>query len=145
MLRSVEASKSELSAELVAAYRRTDYRVDSRLTLRVDQYCEALADWQRDHGVACSAFLSAVNPYSRCLEAAENRSRHAALRARLADQGFVYAEGAGVDPEQTWPAEAAFLIGGLALDQACRWGRELEQNALVWSGEDAIPRLVLLR
>lgn len=139
------SGKTRLHPDLVAAYRRTDYRVGSEFSLRIDQYSAALRDWQRGHGVDCSAFLSAVNPYSLRVDEAENQSRHKALRLRLERQLLPFAEGAGVDPEEIWPPEAAFLIGGLALDAACCWGRDLEQNALVWSGEDAVPRLVLLR
>jgi hypothetical protein len=37
------------------------------------------------------------------------------------------------------------LVFGLTLEAAKAMGRTLEQNAIVWSAADAIPRLILLR
>jgi hypothetical protein len=54
-------------------------------------------------------------------------------------------EGAGYDPRGTWPEEKSFLVLGLDLETSRALGREFNQNAIVWAGTDAIPRLVLLR
>ena len=82
-----------------------------------------------------------------------NRSRQIGPRARalqadccswLGGEGRVFA-GAGRDLAGTWPEESSFVVLGLDLDAARALGREFSQNAIVWAGNDAVPRLVLLR
>ena len=41
--------------------------------------------------------------------------------------------------------EESFLVYGLTLEAAKALGTRLEQNAFIWSGEDAVPQLILLR
>lgn len=54
-------------------------------------------------------------------------------------------EGEGLDSSGKWPAEKSFLALGLDLETSSALGREFGQNAIVWAGVDAIPRLILLR
>ncbi|SHL69343.1 Protein of unknown function [Nitrosospira sp. Nsp11] len=54
-------------------------------------------------------------------------------------------EGEGFDPCGKWPAEKSFLALGLDLKESSALGKEFGQNAIVWAGADAIPRLILLR
>jgi len=136
---------SRIDAATLLAYRRTEYRVDAGWSIRIDQPSGELAAWHGRHGASGSAFVSAVNPRSRLLEDEDNRRRHLDLRAWLEERGLAYLAGAGVDPEGSWPAEPGFLIAGLGQDAAARLGRRYDQNAVVWSGADAVPRLLLLR
>ena len=69
-------------------------------------------------------------------------------RGRLADlkaRGFAYfhGEGQGTDPQ--WAPEAFFLALGLTRQAAIALGGRYEQNAIVHAGDDAVPRLLLLR
>jgi hypothetical protein len=59
-------SKKGLSADLVAAYRATEYRVSVQepFTLHVDQHSKALAKLYRDTGNTRASFLTADNPFS---------------------------------------------------------------------------------
>jgi len=59
-------SKKALSADLVAAYRATEYRVSAQepFTLHVDQHSKALAKLYRDTGNTRASFLTADNPFS---------------------------------------------------------------------------------
>jgi hypothetical protein len=41
--------------------------------------------------------------------------------------------------------EASYLIFGLTLEAAKALRTRLEQNAIVWTGADAVPQLILLR
>jgi len=54
-------------------------------------------------------------------------------------------EGEGVGPDQAWPAEKSLFVFGVDLETARMPGVRYRQNAVVWAGEDAIPKLVLLR
>lgn len=136
---------SELAPSLLTAYRRTEYQVGAAVVLRISLYSEDLDLWQQRHGVESSAFVSAVNPRSAALDVHENQVRHERLRTRLAREGLSFEEGRGVDPEGRWPPEAGFLIAGVDQAHARRFGQEFDQNAVVWSGANAVPQLLLLR
>lgn len=136
-----------IDPDTLRAYAETHYRVlhDSDLTLRVDQFNGALQDLHLRHGADCSAFLTACNPFSRPLDAAANHARQAALIDELHREGLRFLQGEGEHPSNGWPAEPSVLVFGLDLDAASALGRRLEQNAIVWSAADAVPRLILLR
>lgn len=137
--------QSKIDAAVLAAYRRTEYRMAAGFALWIDEYNPALEAWQNRHGADCSAFVCAVNPRSQQLSHHENRVRHERLRTRLSREGLRFEEGEGIDPERSWPPEPGFLIAGMDAMQARRFGREFDQNAAIWSGPDAIPQLLLLR
>lgn len=138
---------SAIAAGLIQSYRDTEYHVvgPSRCTLRIDQPCAELDALHRRLGVASSAFLTACNPRSTPLPADENAARQAELRAELVRRGLPFLDGQGQDLSNRWPPEASFLVLGLDCAAACELGRRWEQNAFVWSGRDAVPRLILLR
>jgi hypothetical protein len=140
-----------ISDQVIAAYRAADYRVESngkKFVLRVDQFSEPLSRLFAASGHRCAAFVTACNPLGerQCSEA--NAAANARLAARLkdlvGDEGRV-STGAGCDPRGSWDEEKSFLVLGMDLDTSCALGREFYQNAIVWAGADAIPRLVLLR
>jgi hypothetical protein len=53
--------------------------------------------------------------------------------------------GIGVHPTGEWRGEPSYLVPGLSREAAEELGRQFEQNALIWSGADAVPELLLLR
>lgn len=141
------SERTSLPAALIRAYRETHYGISSRsrLTLVVDQQSHALIDLHRDHDVDCSAFITACNPYSAELSAERNAERQAELARELQQLGLTFAEGVGQHPSNHWPGEPSFLVFGLSLEAAKALGESYEQNAIVWSGADGVPRLILLR
>lgn len=136
---------SQIDVQTVAAYRRTQYRISEHFSLWIDEHSIELASWQARHAVHCSVFISAVNPHSKVLSHHENRARHERLRTRLEREGLSFVAGAGLAPDRLWPEEPGFLVAGVDQLHACRLGDEFHQNAVVWSGPDAVPRLLLLR
>ncbi len=114
-------------------------------TLRVGSASADLLRAHARHGADCSAFLTACNPFSRSLDAQTNAARQAALAQTLTGRGLAFLPGVGRHPSNGWPGEDSFLVFGLALEEAKGLGARLEQNAIVWSGADAVPRLILLR
>ena len=54
-------------------------------------------------------------------------------------------EGAGADPTGAWPPEKSYFSLGVDLETARVLGRRYQQDAVVWTGKDAIPKLILLR
>jgi len=136
-----------LDPDLLESYRRTEYRVDDRghaFVLRVDEPSRALRDCHAAFAVHCSTFITAWNPRSTPTDRAANDAAMARLEQALADVGCPSLRGEGVDPSGDWPGEQSLLVLGLAEAEAIELARRFDQNAIVWSGADATPRLVVV-
>lgn len=96
-------------------------------------------------GVDSSAFVTACNPYGQLSGSRENDLRQLSLTQELSSGGFPYLEGIGVHPDGGWPGEASYLILGPGLQSARSFGVRYRQNAILWTGCDGIPGLILLR
>ena len=114
------------------------------VVLEIDVASPALLALHRRRGVDCSCFITACNPFSRLLDSHSNQLRQDDLAAELRHRSLAYLSGEGRHPSNGWPAEPSFLVLGLALEAAKSLGRRHEQNAIVWSGPDAVPQLVML-
>ncbi|MEO5655885.1 MAG: DUF3293 domain-containing protein [Nitrosospira sp.] len=150
--------QSKIAGDLVAAYRLARYRVDRQadhrtglgpgaITLRVDQYSEPLSQLFSASGHQCAAFITACNPFGQVQSPDINREACAHLFGKLRSlvgPGRII-EGEGFDPSGKWPAEKSFLALELDLEASCVLGKAYGQNAIVWAGADAVPRLILLR
>ncbi len=139
--------ESIIDAATVQAFRETEYRVhgDEPFTLKVGETCLALVAAHKRHRVDCSAYITALNPYSQILADEANAERHAALGREIGQRSLASIEGIGEHPSNQWPGEASYLIFGLTLEAAKTLGTRLDQNAIVWTGADAVPQLILLR
>ncbi len=78
------------------------------------------------------------------MDAHSNQLRKGDLAGDLRYRSLSYLSGEGRHPSNGWPAEPSLLVLGLALQAAKSLGRRHEQNAVVWSGPDAVPQLVML-
>ncbi|MEZ6037029.1 MAG: DUF3293 domain-containing protein [Planctomycetota bacterium] len=139
-------STPPLDPALLQAYRETLFEAldEHPLTLRIGEPNESLRQLHRRHDVTCSAFVTACNPRSESLPAEENDRRHADLRAELQHRGLTFFEGQGRHPSNSWPPERSLLVMGLELAAARELGGRWAQNAIVWSGADATPQLIVL-
>ena len=113
--------------------------------MEVGKVCSALAAMHKRHRVDGSAFVTACNPLGEDIGEAANAERHADLGRELGHRSLANIEGIGEHPFNGHPGEASYLIFGLTLEAAKTLGARLEQNAIIWSGVDAVPQLVLLR
>lgn len=137
--------ESNIGPDTLRAYRETDYRVlEPAITLKVCVPSPELAHLHEARGVTCSAFVTAFNPLGERLGDAENHARQERLRETLGARGLPALDAIGAHPRGDWE-EPSFLVLGLEREAACALGRELAQNAIVWAGADAVPRLVPLR
>jgi hypothetical protein len=129
------------------AYRETEYRVlgDEPVTLRVAVACAGLALLHERYRTDCSAFLTACNPLGEIVAAAVNAQRREALAQEVSRRGLTAIAGIGQHPTNGWPGEISLLVLGLTRAAAQALGRRFEQNAIIWSGANAVPELVLLR
>lgn len=140
-------SASSISSRTLQAYRETEYWVQAAppFVLLIDCFSAPLARLHAQRDVACSAYITACNPFSKTVGVALNARRQQQLAADLQARGFVYFSGKGVHPSGSWPAEPSFLVMGLDQEQARALGDQYEQNAVLCCDWQAIPRLVLLR
>lgn len=143
---SIFTTQSAISHDLIEAYRETDFRVVGSLafTLKVGEFNQQLATLHRMRGVQTSAFITACNPFSQNIGDATNAERLKEMAAQLQALGHNYLDGMGRHPSNRWPGEQSFLVLGLSLQAATMLGAQYGQNAIVWSGEEAVPELVLL-
>jgi hypothetical protein len=140
-------TETTIDPATVRAYRQTEYRVlgETPAILRIDAACAELAAIHPVHRVDCSAFITACNPHSSPSDELTNAQRQATLARELKQRGLAFIDAIGQHPSGAWPGEASFLVLGLRLDAAKALGMRHAQNAFVWSGPDAVPRLILLR
>ena len=89
-------------------------------------------------------FITACNPWGKELVSAGNLRLHADLGRTLERLGLEHIEGIGQHPSNGWPGEPGYLVFGVAREAVRNMGRALQQNAILWSDADAVPRLVLL-
>ena len=89
---------------------------------------------------ACQGRLGAL---SQQLSAKENEERHQALIAEIKSRSLSLLPGEGKHPSNNWPAEQSVLVLGLSLEAAKTLGRRFEQNAVVWTGKDGVPELLM--
>lgn len=142
------AGATQVPAAKTAAYRQARYRFgqgDEAISLRIDTRSEALERLYAASGYDCGVFITAFNPLGRAQGEAANNSAHVALVAELSAVAGVLTEGAGSDPAGEWPAEKSCFGLGVDLASAKKLGIAYRQDAIVWAGRDAVPRLVLLR
>ena len=139
---------SALEPGLIAAYRAAHYRVDDRppFTMEVDEHSSGLERLMRGGGHAGAMFITAWNPNGDPLTSDRNAARQQQLIDELREAGLAWVPGVGWDPTGAWPdEEASVLVLGVDRASACGWGRRHRQNAVLWAGTDAVPRLLLLR
>lgn len=136
-----------IAADLVESYRQTHFRVltETPFVVKIEESSNELRQLHEDAGVECSAFLTAYNPFSQPLTDAENQARQTKLRGLLAEAQLQVRDGFGEDPTGQWPGEPSLLALGLSRDETIELGHLFDQNAVVWSGVDGVPELILLR
>jgi hypothetical protein len=150
--------QSKIADDLIAAYRSACYWIGEQvdqgkglasgaIILRIDQHSEPLSQLFSASGHRSATFITAFNPLGQIQNPEINQEASAHLFGRLGNlvgPGQII-EGEGFDPSGKWPAEKSFLALGLDLEASCALGKEFSQNAIVWAGADAVPRLILLR
>lgn len=141
--------------EKMRQYREAIYEIDwlamgvddvrQTRQLYPDKCNEVLGEIFNMTGCLTTAFVTAHNPFGRRLSDEENAARHLLLVAELDRMGFRSMGGRGSDPTGNWPSEESLLIIGLSREAAIRLGNQFDQDAILFSDDDFVPRLVVLR
>lgn len=141
-------TQSVISENLIASYLCTNYQIGTgsdSISLRINQYSEPLAKFLTASKQACAAIISAYNPFSQLLSNEKNLASHRLLMNFLSSHSYPMIESLSTDSAEIWPAEKSFFVLGLDLNASKSLGQQFNQNAIVWIGSNAIPRLILLR
>ena len=138
--------QTELDRALVAAYRATRYRVFAPVPfdLKVDRRSAALKTLMQRTGVQGAAFITAWNPRGETLAPDTNRERQDLLREALRAVRLDFVEGFGAHADDEGQGEESLLVLGVDRRAASALGTQFGQNAILWSGSNAVPRLILL-
>jgi hypothetical protein len=134
-----------LTPELEAAYRRARYRVllaEGAIELAIDAASPELDLALAARGVERWGWITAVNPGSKPLDEARNRSRDGELRELLASAGLATVAGEALDPEGRWPVEPSHLVFDVDVERLRELARRFGQIAFVVGVRGAPPRLV---
>jgi hypothetical protein len=139
---------SEINSNLIQSYKATTYHVNNsgeRVEFFISKFNPELDSILNQHDARTAAFITAHNPHSQIVSAAENSCAHEILLKELQATGHKWLAGYGTDPDGEWPPETSILI--LAIDQpdATRLAAQLEQNAYVWIERGTPPALILMR
>lgn len=131
--------------ELDAAYRATTYRVflpGGVMDLRVGQTNKTLSSWLEKAGGLNFAIISAYNPGSLCLDAAQNSERQSQLECDLLEGNYEPYAGENIPDEASGPLEETCFVVDIALEDACALAEDFGQKAIVYGGADGMPGLV---
>jgi hypothetical protein len=141
----VTERRSSRELELWRAYEQTIFRVfgaGEEIRFQVGEAFRTLDELLDRHGATTWAHITAWNPASNQLPAAENERRQGTLVAGLRQAGFTVLDGDGIDPGGRWPPEPTAFVIGIRVEEARRFGRDYGQLAIV-AGERGQPaRLV---
>jgi hypothetical protein len=132
------------SPAMARAYRATAYRVFlpfGEIVLRCGRKARRLDDWLEAEGLAHWCVLTAWNPGSRRLAAAENRRRQEALRQHLLARVYRLFPGENHADAKNWPIEETFFVPMLAQAAARELTRSYGQNAFLWGARGKAARL----
>jgi len=139
---------TQIHADKIRAYLATEYHIGHApqdIVLTIGQRSEPLVALFAAKGVNCGAFVTAYNPRGTMRPDAANERSHTELAHLLRERGLSTVEGSGSEEGSQWPAEKSWFALGLQLEPSSAIGRHFDQDAIVWVGADAVPKLILLR
>ena len=138
---------TNIQKELLDSYTEANYHVyaDPSFILKIDISSKELRILLIELNVKFAAFITAFNPYSQELPLKENRLRNKKLEGKIKSLDLYYIKGDGRCGDSVEVGEESFLVFGLSKKQAINLGMESQQNAIVVSGKNAIPSLLLLK
>jgi hypothetical protein len=125
----------DIDPRLEEVYRATTYRVfvpvGPPIDLRVGERSAELDLLLTKYNLSTWAFISACNPGSRPLPAAENDARHAKLLRTVKDFGWRSLQGVGIPAGADWQPEPSVIVLGVATEEVVAVARDFEQNAIL--------------
>ena len=139
---------SNLDPSLIQSYRKAIYRINaanSHIIFFIDKENPDLDNLLEMHDVRTAALITAHNPLSQEMGAAENTHAHETLLEELRTAGHRWLVGEGADPDGQWLPETSIMVLGIDEAAANTLAAQFGQNAYVWIAAGAPPSLVLVR
>lgn len=138
-------SENLISTELLQAYRKTLYRCeDLPIELKVSELSQAADQLMSDIGVRRITVITAWNPESQLLDAADNHAWNQQLRLKIEMLRKPFWEGVNIAVDDSWPTEEAFWVADLSSFERDALANEYKQNAVVEIEKGDIAKLVLI-
>ena len=140
--------ETSISPEKIEAYRMAHFSVRTSneiFALVINAPSENLKRLFLATNTSTAVFITVFNPFGQIQSENSNLAAHKALEAKVRVLSKHVYDGDGGDPSGMWPKELSYLVLGIDSQTAALLGKEFHQDAVVWSGADAIPRLLLLR
>ncbi len=117
-------------ANLHSSYRSAIYEVyheEETIQLSIGQHNPNLDRLLEEYDRHTGALITAFNPYSQCLSAAENEQRHRSLIKYLEPLKLTIFDAVGKDQDGVWtPEQSVFILGVELVDARQRvvssWG-----------------------
>jgi hypothetical protein len=139
------AVRAARELELWRSYERTRFCVNDgkqRICFMAGSKSRRLNALLERTGARTWAFISAWNPHSQPLAAAQNARRHAELVTTVAQRGLDTLPGEGIGEDPAWPPEESLLVLNISRGEAVRLGRRFGQLAIVAGRRGGPPALV---
>ncbi len=140
--------RSKIPTELISHYLSANYQVmigSDITTLSINHPSKSLSQLFTTSGQQCAVFITAFNPLSQQKDLNENLINNEHLQLTLKQHTHQIFEGISTDPSEQWKTEESFFALEINLKISKILGTQFNQNAIVWIGSDATPRLILLR
>ena len=144
----VPESETAIAKDVITAYRAAHYSFEANgrsIDLRIDQPCPALKPLLGNARCATACCITAWNPLGTDATPQQNEAAQRELLHLLETAKRRFLPASGADPNGSWGPEPGFLVFGVTCGEAIEMGNCFRQNALLWIGADAVPRLLLLR
>lgn len=142
MLDGMNAMSDE---DLRRAYEATSYVLalpDGEVVLRVGEPAPELDAWLKASGYRDWAWMTAVNPRSRCLAEDENARRFDDLKSVLRARGREWLAGRAVADDRRWPDEPSVLVPGIGRTEASALAGAYGQAAILCGCNGSVPMLL---
>ena len=123
-----------MNPELFEAYKNTTYRFYlplSEIDIRIGVMNPLLHELLFRNNSESWAFITAYNPYSVMQDAGVNTLLNTQLEDYLSEKRYVFFKGMGVGDDDSWEAEASFMVLDIRKEDAIKLGRQFKQNAIV--------------
>ena len=130
--------------QLDRAYRGACYEVND-YTLKIGQPHPNFDRWLAEVHYSTYLIVTAHNPESLLLPAAENLARELQLIHFAEAHGLTFIPSRASDPTGAWAAETGLCLLDVSRADGYAIGRRFAQNAVVEGERGGLPRLVWLR
>ncbi|TXF91147.1 DUF3293 domain-containing protein [Neolewinella aurantiaca] len=138
---SSDREKPYFDEELQTAYLATEYLCKD-FVLKIGESHPDFDAFMLSGGHHAYAFLTAWNPRSDALPAAENIARGQQLLLQLEERNLTFMPAVTRDPSGEWGVEEGVFIFNAPPESVLELAAAWQQNAVVLGARGAVPRLV---